>query len=304
MIRYAASARKDMKTIDTALLLRIRIESGEQPSDKEISDLLQQSRVVKKLIVDYEENPFFNLFRLICLSEIPYAECLPYTQKVMAYISDYMALSEGFSYTGEINDIVPCYNAMLLEAYTRLGKVASPEVQAALEWIKQYQVFSRNQSTKWKHNGIFKHGGCMNATPCYIGVGKTVRALITYNEFTNYADKEVETLIKKGTCYMLQHNMYQRLSNHAPISNHITNIMFPQAYMLTLTDLVYIAGKRQLWADTHTDYLKKMLERKACDKESWKIDYIYNNKGYKAFDSPLNSSDWIDYLFCSSLKNT
>lgn len=289
--------------MDTALLLRMIFDRGETLPDKETVTLLEQSKLVQKLTKDYEENAFFNLFRLVCLSEIPYMERLPYTQKMIDFISGHLFLPEGFSYTGNMSYIVPCYNAMLLEAYTRLGKAASREVQSALSWIKQYQVFDRNQTTTWKHDGICKHGGCMNATPCYIGIGKTVRALITYAEFTKHADNEVEAMIDKGADYMLRHNMYQRLSNYAPISAHITDIMFPQAYMLTVTDLVYIIGKRKLWADNRTHALKELLSIKACDKNSWKIDYIYSHKGYKAFDSKRKSSEWIDYMFGSSLIN-
>lgn len=289
--------------MDTALQLRIIFENNEPITDKEIESLLGRSKAVQKLTSgDYEEHAFFDLFRLMCLSEIPYAERLPYTQNIIAFISNRLFLPEGFSYTGKVNFIVPCYNAMLLEAYVRLGKTASQEVQNALSWIKQYQVFERNQSTSWKHDGICKHGGCMNATPCYIGIGKTVRALITYAEFTNHSDKTVESLIEKGTEYMLRHNMYQRLSNHAPISAHITDIMFPQAYMLSLTDLVYIAGKANLWADSRTKALKELINRKAFDKDKWKIDYIYSHKGYKAFDTKRKASEWVSYIFNSSLQ--
>ncbi|MDF3003021.1 MAG: hypothetical protein K0Q48_3140 [Bacillota bacterium] len=283
--------------MDTALQLRLKYDDNEPLANKEIELLLEQSKVVQKLISDYEENALFNIFRLMCLSEIPYAERLPYTQNIIAFISGRLSLSEGFSYTGRVNYIVPCYNAMLLEAYTRLGKAASQEAQNALNWIKQYQVFERNQSTAWKYDGICKHGGCMNATPCYIGIGKTVRALITYAEFTNHSDNIAQTLIEKGTGYMLRHNMYQRLSNHAPISAHITDIMFPQAYMLSLTDLVYIAGRSNLWADTRTNLLRTLIDRKACDKDHWKVDYIYSHKGYKAFDTKRKASEWIRHIF-------
>lgn len=278
-------------------------DKGEAIPDKERDALLAQSKVVEKLTKDYEENAFFNLFRLVCLSEIPSAERLPYTQKVLAYVCDHLSFPEGFSYTGRVNDIVPCYNAMLLEAYIRLGKAASQEAQNALHWIKQYQVFDRNQRSAWEYDGICKHGGCMKAVPCYIGIGKTVRALITYADFTNHADNAVEVLIDKGVDYMLRHHLYQRLSNHAPISAHITDIMFPQAYMLTVTDLVYIAGKRHLWTDRRARTLKELLDSKACGPESWKIDYIYGHKGYKAFDRKKKPSEWINYLFCSGLSN-
>lgn len=287
--------------MDTALQLRIIFETDEPITDKEIESLLGQSRVVETLTGSYEENALFNLFRLMCLSEIPYAERLPYTQRILSFICDHLSFPEGFSYTGNVSDIVPCYNAMLLEAFARLGRAASQEAQNALRWIKQYQVFERNQTTAWNYDGICKHGGCMNATPCYIGIGKTVRALITYAEITGHSDKIVEALIEKGTAYMLRHNMYQRLSNHAPISAHIMDIMFPQAYMLSLTDLMYIAGKAKLWADARSNALRELVIRKAFDKGSWKIDYIYGHKGYKAFDGKRKASEWIGLLFHSSL---
>lgn len=38
-----------------------------------------------------------------------------------------------------------------------------------------------------------------------------------------------------------------------------------------------------------------------CDKDSWKIDYVYSHKGYKVFDTKRNASEWIVYIFHSSL---
>ncbi len=295
---FLYNIEKEVASIDAALLLRMKFDGQEDVSEEEINCLLEQSELVQKLTRDYEENIFFNLFRLVCLSEIPYIQLLPYTQKVIHFVSERLSLAEGFSYTGEVDYIVPCYNAMLLEAYVRLGKAASQEAQNALQWIKQYQVFERNQLTQWKYEGICKHGGCMKATPCYIGIGKAVRALVIYAEFANHSDKEVEKLIEKGISYMLRHKMYQRLSNGAPISAHITDIMFPQSYMLSATDLVYIAGKQKLWTDPSTKALKGLIDAKA----DCKIDYIYRHKGYKAFGVKGKESEWIKYLFDSNLS--
>ena len=66
-------------------------------SEIEISELLKESKLVEKLTRDYEDSPFFNIFRLICLSEIPFIEQLPYTQKYIDFISNNLAADEGFS---------------------------------------------------------------------------------------------------------------------------------------------------------------------------------------------------------------
>lgn len=285
------------QAIDSALILRKSFEHGEAFSEIEISELLKESKLVEKLTRDYEDSPFFNIFRLICLSEIPFIEQLPYTQKIIDFISNNLAADEGFSYNGQGDCIVPCYNAMLLEAYTRLQMAKSNEAQNTLDWIKRYQVFERNQRTSWRYGKICKHGGCMKATPCYIGIGKTVRALITYAKYIKNADSHVEQLIEQGIVYMLKHNMYQSLSNQQCISKYIDEIMFPQAYMLSLTDLVYIVNERNLWWDQRTIPLKNLLEEKQVGSGQWKIEYIYSHKGYKAFETKRNSSKWINYLY-------
>lgn len=288
--------------MDTALQLRKAYDQNQILSDQEIDQLLTESLIVKKLTKDWVDNPFFAIFRLLCIAEIPYAQRLPYTQNLLDYVTQRIATQEGFSYTGTVEGIVPCYNVMLLEAYTRLGKAESPEAQAALNWVKEYQIFERNQTTSWPHKGICKHGGCMLKTPCYIGIGKTIRGLIVYAEYTGDQDEEVEALIKQGTDYMLKHHLFQRLSNQEPISAHITDIMFPQAYMLSLSDLIYIAHRRQLWGDERTQPLKDLLLEKQTAPQQWKLDYIYGHKGYKAFETRRKASEWISYLFTEGWK--
>lgn len=70
-----------VENIDTALLLRVKFDKGAVVLDEEINTLLEQSKVVQKLTKDFEENAFFNLFRLMCLSEIPFIERFPIRRK-------------------------------------------------------------------------------------------------------------------------------------------------------------------------------------------------------------------------------
>ncbi len=283
--------------MDSALVLRIASEKNEHLEINEISSLLSQSRLVGKLTADFVEHPLFAVFRIMGLSEIPYIERMPYMQKMIAYMNRSIATTEGFSCLGGVEEIVPCYNAMLLEAYCRLGLAASKEAQAALSWIEQYQLFERNQTTSWPYKGVCKHGGCLGKTPCYIGIGKTVRALATYSECIKHGNQKVESLLMQGTGYMLRHNMFQRLSNGRPISPHITDIMFPQSYALSLTDLIYIAGKRRLTAHENTSYLLYLLQEKQIAENQWKIDYHYSYKGYIGFETRRKASEWISSLF-------
>ena len=283
--------------MDTAIVLRIAFEKNDPLDNNDISLLLSESELVSKLTGDFVDNPLFAAFRIMGLSEIPHVEKLPYTQNMIDYINRNIATSEGFSCLGGVKEIVPCYNAMLLEAYCRLGLAASKEAQTALSWIEQYQLFERNQTTSWSYMGICKHGGCLGKTPCYIGIGKTVRALVTYSEYVKHENNKIETLIKQGVNYMLRHKMYQRLTNSIPICQHITDIMIPQSYALSLTDLIYITGKRQLTSEPDCEPLLQLLWEKQTARYQWKIDYLYGYKGYVAFESRRKASEWISALY-------
>lgn len=281
--------------MDSALVLRMKVDQNKEISDP--FDYLDHSDIIKNYAKMTKLKPLGKIFALIGLAEIPYAEKLPITQELLAFVNQNLSTSEGFSFTGKLEEIVPCYNAILFEAYCRLGLGKSSEAQNALQWIKQYQVFDRQQKTTWPHKGICKFGGCMMRVPCYIGIGKTMRALLTYQEKVDPHDEKVNALIEQGVDYMLQHNLYQRLSIGQPISPHITESMFPQSYVLSLTDLVYIIEKSQYTTDPRAHNLLQLIHQKKTKTGGWKIDYIYKYAGYLPFENRRKDSEWITYLY-------
>ena len=281
--------------MDSALVLRMKVDQNKEISEP--FDYLDHSDIIKNYAKMTKLKPLGKIFALIGLAEIPYAEKLPITQELLAFVNQNLSTSEGFSFTGKLEEIVPCYNAMLFEAYCRLGLGKSSEAQNALQWIKQYQVFDRQQKTTWPHTGICKFGGCMMKVPCYIGIGKTMRALLTYQEKVDPHDEKVNALIEQGVDYMLQHNLYQRLSTGQPISPHITESMFPQSYVLSLTDLVYIIEKSQHTTDPRAHDLLQLIHQKKTKTGGWKIDYIYKYAGYLPFENRRKDSEWITYLY-------
>lgn len=282
--------------MDTALELRVSFEEGETLSEKERLSLLNESALVAKLTdqIPYKHLPA--IFRLSCMSEIPYIQDLPEAQSLMKYVDENLSTENGFTYTGKDDEIVPCYNAMILEAFVRLGQSEHLASQKALNWIKKYQIFERNSETNWQGKGICKHGGCMKAVSCYIGIGKTVRALLTYRDFAKDGDPEVDTCIQQGVDYMLKHKLYRRLSNGKPISAHITELMFPQSYMLSTTDLCYIIGKAGVMSNPLCEDFLLLLDEKKVDQDKWKIDHLYKYEGHIPFEGRRKSSEWLSYL--------
>lgn len=283
--------------MDTALYLRQAVEAKSILDDQEIDCLLISSEILKRIFQAEisPANPILSyLFKLVACAEIPFSERCSETQEILTYISQHAATPQGFAYTGRVRDIVPCYNAMALEAYCQLGLADSEEAQHALDWIKNYQIFARNETTTWSEDGICQHGGCLRQTPCYIGIGKSMRALIAYDEQVSGADKVVKTLISKGIAYMLQHHMFLRLSEDKPISQHITENVLPQNYFLSMTDLLNILGKTGKVADPRAT---KLLDVYTSKKDNLKIEFIYKYAGYTSFENRRVKSEWLNYLY-------
>lgn len=282
--------------MDTALILRTAFDRGDTLSDEEIQSLLSSSDLVRELTSTFERKPLFAIWRLIALSEIPYASSLKYTEQVIEYIESHLATPSGFSLTGKEVDLVPCYNAMLVEAFSKLERTRTLYVQHAVEWIKKYQPFERNTEALWTRSGVKKYGGCLKATPCFIGIAKTVKALVAYDKALGHNYNEILVLIKKGMNYILSHELYKRLSSKEPINNHILDLAFPASYQLNIVELLELAKITGNIKNEGCQSAIDFVNSKKTKNGYWKINYIYKADGYLSFDKRGQKAEWLTYL--------
>ena len=282
--------------MDTALKLRKLVDEGKDLKENHIMELLNVSELVKELTSSLVEKPLPAVWRIIALAEIPYAGLLDYTKKLVNYIFENLSTPSGFSLTGKEADILPCYNAMLVEALSKLGYGNYQAVQNALGWILQYQSFERNSTSSWNGKGVLKYGGCLKATPCYIGISKSVKALLYYKKSNDNSDAELQGLIDKGVNYILRHKLYNRLSNEEPINKHILDLSFPASYQLNIVELLDIATGAGYIADVSCHNALEYIRSKQTKEGQWKINNVYKAEGYISFDKRGHNGDWITYL--------
>lgn len=286
--------------MDDALKLRQAYDDGAILSDDTIHQYLHHSDLISKLCDEFSTKSLYPIWRLIALSEIPYSNRLTYTQTLMDHIIKTYGHEAGFSLTGKADDLLPCYNGMLLEAFSKLG-VRNEFTENAVQWIKKYQVFDRNAQTTWSGKGIQKYGGCMKQTPCYIGIAKSVKALIHYQRLSK--DDSVQGFIDQGVSYILSHHLIFRQSKEEPITKHIKNIAFPPSYQLNvleLLEIIYLAGCMD---DPRVEKVKSYLENKRHAVHDYKINYVYKADGYISFDSRGQKGEWVSYLIQKYLKS-
>ena len=127
--------------MDSALILRKLCDSGEEISKNEAVSLLNSSNLISDLVSELAEKPLYAVWRITALAEIPYTAELKYTKRLIKYIRKNMFDGEGFTLSGKKTDLLPCYNAMLAEAFSKLGFADADFIKRSVNWIKKISAF-------------------------------------------------------------------------------------------------------------------------------------------------------------------
>ena len=187
-----------------------------------------------------------------------------------------------------------CYNAMLVSALYRLGRSGDVEVKQAVDWIMTFQPMELGVLVSIPKLKFEKYGGCFNNTPCYIGLAKSVMALIEYKKDSK--NNIVNDKIEKGVEYMLEHNLFRRKSIGKPITGRILDISFPESYHLNVVELVRIINEAKFINDERVNDAISFLLSQKQKEGKWKIDYRYKADGYLIFDQGSKPGDWVSYI--------
>ena len=285
--------------MDSALELKIGIYNRKEFSDKQIMDKLQKSELVTELTTDLPDKSLALVWRLICISEIPFIHKLAYTQKLIEKVYEKLSTPFGFSLSGDEKMYLPCYNAMIVSALCRLDKANDQQVRNAVEWINTNQPMQKGVKVEIPNFSFDKYGGCFKNTPCYIGLAKSVFALIDFKERTN--ETKFDTQLKKGTAYILDHKFFKRLTKDEPITKHITDISFPETYHLNVIELLRFANKANLLKDKKSADLINYIKNKQSKVGKWKNSFKYKADGYVCFDKGKKESEWTTQIIKQAL---
>lgn len=291
---------KSYENSDSSLKLRILNDNGiVLPEDEALRELMH-SAIINRLTSDIIEKPLFYVWRIVALSEIPYSIYLEYTQNLIDRIYRKLATPFGFSLSGNEKMFLPCYNAMLVSALSRLGRSNDLEVQKAVDWIMTYQPMERGVEVIAPKLELKKYGGCFKNTPCYIGLAKSVMALLEYRKACK--TNEPDDKIKMGIEYLLMHQLFKRLKTGKPITKRILDISFPESYHLNIVELVRIMKESNCTNKEQTNEAISYLLSQRQKDSKWKISYRYKADGYIVFDQGSKSGDWVSYIIQNSIE--
>lgn len=282
--------------MDSALILKIKFDSGEVVSFDHARRYLQSSELLNSLLEDFDTDVLNLLNRLTEIAEIPFTGQIP---KVKAWANQLAELSftgDGFSITGKSDDLLSCYNAMITSVLIRLEFPGTDQIKKGVNWIVSFQHLERGLENKWEGRRILKYGGCLKNTPCYIGVVKSLIALHDYRKSAFYQpDFLVEDKLKQGLDYILDHHVYKRQSNGRPVTGDIEKITYPFSYKTNIIEILRLLKENQRDTDERCSDAKKYLLSRRNKNGKWQINHSYLPKCWVLFDKTREPGLWVSH---------
>ncbi len=281
--------------MDTALALKIKLSEKRVNSFEEAKPYLDKSELFQKLLTGFEETSLTLLHRLIELAEIPYAQEFGQVREWRDKLAELTFCEEGFSLSGKKNDLLACYNAMITTVLIKLNYPNLDQVSKGIDWILKHQNTRRNQPTTWKGKGIQKYGGCMKATPCFIGVVKSMVALTAFKEKEAHTRKPLSDKLESGMEYILEHKAYKRKSTGEPITKDITKLTYPFDYKTNVIEILRLADDNKLVNDRRLKEAKELVSEKQKKDGFWRVNSAYRPKHWIDFDQPKEKAEWASF---------
>jgi hypothetical protein len=291
------------KDTDSALLLKYKYDHKEISDFNHAKKLLNDSNLLKKLLSDFDPTVLNLHWRLTQLSEIPFTGKIEKVQRWLSKLTKMTYTGEGFSLTGKNDYILSCYNGMITTLLIRFGSEYVDKILKGIDWILKYQNFERNLDCKWNGSAIKKYGGCLKATPCYIGLVKSLIALSSFKNSPLYKkDPVLEEKLAGGLEYILNQEVYKRKSNGKPITNYIDKITYPFYYKTNIIEILHLLKENHKLKDVDCKPAIDLLYKKRKKDGYWKSINTYKSGIWIPFCESKKPDLWTTYIIESILN--
>ncbi len=282
--------------MDSALLLKQKVDSGEIKDFDQAAEFLDNSLILKTLLDDFDQDILNLINRLTEISEIPFACRLEKVQLWVNNLADLSFCDDGFSVMGESDDLLSCYNSMITSVLIRMNYADNARIMKGIDWILKYQNVERGAPNKWGGSRVLKYGGCMKNTPCYIGIVKAMIALSDFKRSNNYIRNDhLEKKLATGLEYILNHQVYLRQSNGQSITKYIDKLTYPFSYKTNVLEILRLLKVNNLDSDKRCDKAKEFLQKKKHKDGYWRANRLYLPKFWIPFDKTKEPGQWISY---------
>lgn len=256
--------------MDKALELKIKFDNQEIKSYQKAKPFLDKSELFKHLSSDFEFSILNMLWRLTQLSQIPFSGNNQKVKHWLNQLVDSTYTGDGFSLNGKNDYLLPCYNGMITSILIKLKYYNKEKILKGIAWILENQNVQRDERCNWKGSGIKKYGGCMKNTPCYIGLVKSMIALSDCRKSKDYqTDERFELKLNTGLEYILNQNIFLRLSDNKPITKEITKLNYPFTWKTNMIEILRLIHDNGLKSDKRCVIAQDYLRSKRKNDGFW-----------------------------------
>ncbi|MFX1489673.1 MAG: hypothetical protein ACFFBI_11025 [Promethearchaeota archaeon] len=293
---------------DSALTLKKIYDKGEEITVKKAQKMLDQSELIKRLLETPKRSPdtFVGIrgyeWRLLELSEIPFAGTLKKVQDWLKLLVNKSYIKEGFSLEGNKDNLLGCHNAMITKILTKMEYGEKEKIDAGIDWILKYQSVERGIECNWPGKDLYtRFGGCMKKVPCYYGV---IKSMITLTEYKKRfgSSKSLDEKLNQGLEYILKHRVFKKLSSEDPIEDSIILNFYPYTYKSNIIEILSLLKANNLIEDKRCTEAIEILKKKQRSDGFWQADASYMKSAWIDFDTPKKPGLWITYIITELLN--
>lgn len=276
--------------MDTALQLKQRLRT-ETLSDTTIQRLLLSSELVSKLLHQQVRTDTFTglrklEFRLLELSEIPFALELPAAKELLQMLGEATFVSEGFSLTGQRDGVLACHQGIMTLIFSRAKNQHMADHGVA--WILRYQITERHAKCLWTGRDLYERfGACVGQTPCYDGLIKNMVALSDYQQVFGRRP-EIQDKLEAGLAYILAHGGIYHIDGKTLLSDDIGKFFYPYPYRTNVLEVLSLMKNEGLF---HHETLKAAREH--VINRPLKVEKIFMPSSWTTFDSLHQDGLWL-----------
>jgi hypothetical protein len=215
--------------------------------------------------------------------------------------------SKGFAYQsadlngGDHNSVIPCLTGNMLFCLARLGRLADPRVQAAIEWVLRYQRLDDGDGTApqgWPYSVNEK---CWGRHTCHMAVVKTLKALAEIP--ADQRSEEACAFIQMAAEFLLRHHIF--CSSHDPSRVTMTGWLkfgFPLMWNTDALEVLWVLS-RLGYRDPRMQKAVDLVVSKQNEQGQWILETSWNGRTLVNLEREGKPSKWLTLRALTVLKH-
>ena len=187
--------------------------------------------------------------------------------------------------------VIPCLTGNMVYSLIRLGYLADPRVEQAIDWIATWQRADDADGPAPKGEIYARLSACWGRHSCHMGAAKAMKALaaIPAGRRSPAAAAKLAELAE----YFLRHHLYKKSHNLAETAKPgWLKPGFPLMYQTDILELLGLFADMQLWDPRLQDALDILAAKCQADGR-WLLENTFNGKMQIRIGQKGQPSRWI-----------